>query len=614
MRWITGITFDNYRAFPMVYNKIEIPPGHHLLIYGENGSGKSSLYHGLRDFFQSSDIYKKYEVNHFSEKAGNKSGSIVVNIVELGGNKKPLTAVDTSFLYSEIDHGGNRFPEIIVANKLKGFLDYRRLLQTHLVETAQGKNPNLFSIIMEELLSDHYIPNPRGGVAQIRLADEWLPIKEKLDIPDRRKRDFKTAVAQLPILDGMLRPLLTNVFAETKRLLNTYFKSKIDLDIQFRLAYDAATGIITRDILLKILYAGEEIPSYQLFLNEARLSALAICIYLGAIKTRPLTAVGTPLGGNDTLKVLFLDDIFIGLDTGNRIPLLEILQKEFILADYQLFISTYDRYWFETAKNWFETEHCSVKSIELFADDQDNNPLTPDIPMVVDPSLGNLAKAKVYFQHRDYPSSANWLRKACEAELKRIMPRHLLLTVDNNTDEVKVINKLDTLVNNFDKYVATNGLNSVPFHHFKTYKKILLNPLSHDDLETPHYAREIRDGIALVEELQKIKTKEIVSAKGSKLKPMKLGMRDQVTGAMHIYQIVVLENLQIIKQDAGTIELSNVECLIIELGVERQFASLKFAFNQMWIERGYVLPVNYSDFYNNIKVSNKKHLITLMQF
>lgn len=43
MRWITGVTIDNYRVF-FKPETIFIPQGQHLLIYGENGSGKSLLY------------------------------------------------------------------------------------------------------------------------------------------------------------------------------------------------------------------------------------------------------------------------------------------------------------------------------------------------------------------------------------------------------------------------------------------------------------------------------------------------------------------------------------------------------------------------------------------
>jgi len=46
-------------------------------------------------------------------------------------------------------------------------------------------------------------------------------------------------------------------------------------------------------------------------------------------------------------KVLFLDDIFIGLDIANRLPLLSILENEF--PEYQVFITSYDKPWFEHA-------------------------------------------------------------------------------------------------------------------------------------------------------------------------------------------------------------------------------------------------------------------------
>jgi hypothetical protein len=105
-------------------------------------------------------------------------------------------------------------------------------------------------------------------------------------------------------------------------------------------------------------------------LNEARLSALAISIYLAGI-------IITPQLGLE-FKILFLDDIFIGLDMSNRLPLLKILcefrkpiisqlvneesgeivrtiaeidgmkqyDPEPFFVNHQIFITTYDRNWF----------------------------------------------------------------------------------------------------------------------------------------------------------------------------------------------------------------------------------------------------------------------------
>ena len=80
-------------------------------------------------------------------------------------------------------------------------------------------------------------------------------------------------------------------------------------------------------------------------LNEAKLSAIAISIFLGAIiKQSPFSP---------DLKPLFLDDILIGLDNENRMKLLELLKEtdvpdaNKVFKDFQIFITTYDRHWVE---------------------------------------------------------------------------------------------------------------------------------------------------------------------------------------------------------------------------------------------------------------------------
>ena len=52
MKRISAIEFVNYKAFYLSgdENKIVIPNGKSVLIYGENGSGKSSIYEGLNNF------------------------------------------------------------------------------------------------------------------------------------------------------------------------------------------------------------------------------------------------------------------------------------------------------------------------------------------------------------------------------------------------------------------------------------------------------------------------------------------------------------------------------------------------------------------------------------
>jgi len=47
---ITGIEIANYRGFAGDSFRLTLNQGENLLIYGENGSGKSSFYNSLKDF------------------------------------------------------------------------------------------------------------------------------------------------------------------------------------------------------------------------------------------------------------------------------------------------------------------------------------------------------------------------------------------------------------------------------------------------------------------------------------------------------------------------------------------------------------------------------------
>ena len=52
---LTAIEIHNYRAYRGTF-RLELPKGENLLVYGENGAGKSSLFHTLRTFLEAPDI------------------------------------------------------------------------------------------------------------------------------------------------------------------------------------------------------------------------------------------------------------------------------------------------------------------------------------------------------------------------------------------------------------------------------------------------------------------------------------------------------------------------------------------------------------------------------
>lgn len=275
-------------------------------------------------------------------------------------------------------------------------------------------------------------------------------------------------------------------------------------------------------------------------LNEARLSALALCIFLSGIiiKSRQKTKI----------KFLFFDDIFIGLDTSNRIPLLKILNDFKVVEwkedtnptsglienqliknpdgsikynpkpffeDYQIFITTYDYFWFETAK--FYLSNSKWQTVEMYS--HTSSDVDFDIPLIISPSTNYYEKAVIYFKknkdYKDYPASANYLRKEFENQFKRLLyDKYLLKNGDKGT--LLLREELGELRESFEQMFTDLKLDYTPFVNLHLYTKTTLNPLSHDNLSKPVFKRELQESFLLADELIKI-NKELLIPKGTKV-------------------------------------------------------------------------------------------------
>lgn len=120
---ITNIEITNYKAF---YGTHEITVGgKNLFIYGENGSGKSSLYYALKDFFQSSieDIDLNNLENIFIPEDEKDKTSIKVTFKpdRQGQKKGPIY----SFTTTVNDSREPQDTSIRDGNSLKSFLTYK---------------------------------------------------------------------------------------------------------------------------------------------------------------------------------------------------------------------------------------------------------------------------------------------------------------------------------------------------------------------------------------------------------------------------------------------------------------------------------------------------------
>ena len=470
---ITEIEIKNFKAFYGTYRINLRKSGKNLLIYGENGSGKSSLYFALKLFLESGDDPShRFEnsQNIFIEDPG---------YIKLGFRTDPQSRLETYEWSDSVKETNHQL--IIEASKAKGFLDYKDLLKTHYVH--HGNNTvDVFDLLVKTLLANTVNIEGRS------LEENWTAIQSPYP-----RRNATSQIATLERLIENFNNELTNRLAEVQPKASEILgKFGHNLDIQFDfpgIKYNRATKELdNQEILLKVEFFDIDIPRHHHFLNEARLSAIAIAIYLSSILIQP----------ESSLKILALDDVLIGLDMSNRLPVLDILDEYF--SDYQIFLTTYDKAWYEIVKQ--RTSDAEWEYAEFYSETTDEF----EIPIYAQ-DKPYLDKAKAYFAANDYKACVIYLRTAFEIAIKRFC--------DKKNLQVRYCeNPKDLTSEDFWTPIKTGTLrDGTPFleqcfiKKIELYRSIILNPLSHSRI-VPEVKREISDAIEAVEKLEaKLETK-----------------------------------------------------------------------------------------------------------
>jgi energy-coupling factor transporter ATP-binding protein EcfA2 len=493
---IKKIEIRDYKAFYGL-NEFNVA-GKNLFIYGENGSGKSSFYYALKDFFQSSTETLDYDEteNIFLTKAQKGKGFIEVTF----NPDKDGTATDKKYTVKKSSKNTYVAGDTSIrdAIKLKSFLTYKHLLSIHHIK--RENEIDLFELLVKGVLK-HFKSVAITGTKE--LGELWDDVEvaigketnQAFNITAKKKEvdeaidKFNTAFKKL-----FERNSIENIMKFAQPILDK-FGHNIEIELNYTQARpNTAYNAIERNhVRAKVKYLGKEIPKPHIFLNEARLSAIAISVYLGMVKRH---VQGIPC------KVLFLDDIFIGLDISNRLPLLKILDTEF--PNYQVFITTYDKPWYEFVKSTYLDGNNAWKSFEFYARRARKG---FEIPIVRENKSNShiqnyIDKAEDYFNQADNKAAGVYLRSAFEFILKRFCYEKVPVTFYLDNSKMKT-DTLWTAVKKFKQDKPTRcGLTPATSAQIDHYTSLVLNPLSHHDLNKHEITTEIQGALTTIKTLK----------------------------------------------------------------------------------------------------------------
>ncbi|PKL05927.1 MAG: hypothetical protein CVV53_06935 [Spirochaetae bacterium HGW-Spirochaetae-9] len=234
---ITHIKIKGYRFFS---SPIELSiDGKNLLLYGENGTGKSSIYRAL-------GLLAGKNIDKISGEKNVFSPEEMPEIEFAFSDSKTLTFDSDS---TEIPLGFEYLKPLALFVPL---LDYKRLLRIHFSSIGEGERINIYNML-RDLFSMYPVGDKGTKLSEIRNFPEYFSAFESLI-----NREL------LPKINDFI-----GVFDKDFSIDKFEFTTEID-----------ESGRPEPRISILIDYRETLIERYHSFLNEARLSALAISLYL----------------------------------------------------------------------------------------------------------------------------------------------------------------------------------------------------------------------------------------------------------------------------------------------------------------------------------------------
>ena len=531
MSKIKTIKINNFKFFT---NDIPLElEGKHLLLFGENGSGKSSIYWALYTLFQAAIKDKVDDFQKYFKHPNDSEESLIniyaeANIVDDVKDYKSFIEVETTdnktYRVSQLDTAINGDTEAIEVTMASDFLNYKVLYKFQ--DFWNGEQ-----IDFADIFAGYILPYIKFTSFEIRgkqlsnAYEMWQEItkgpgtttnsKGKIIQVYKHSEEYRSFQRFSEHFENEMRSLIDFINANAPEILK-----ELGYNIDFHLEYEPHTHhkkdvqyeYAPFKIVLKITsYLGKTISIHrpQSFLNEAKFTAIAIAIRLAVLKKRINTETSV-------LKFIVFDDIMISLDMNNRDKLIEYLlsAKSDFTKNYQLLFLTHD-------KNLYDFLYFKIKKLdsldnwkrkEIFIGKDEEK----EYPIIIDSEIEFIDKAKKHFEANDYVAASIYIRKELEKIVGERLPDELKYKSDGN------FLSLQTLWDRMnERYNAIN--NPIPkaiISLFEESKLFVLNPQAHyQNYSFPIYKIELEKAFELIDKLNAVSILErkILLAKGMEL-------------------------------------------------------------------------------------------------
>lgn len=527
MAAISKIRINGFKAFPKEFELVL--NGKNLLMYGENGSGKSSIYYALHALLQSQyhDKGAIYFDKNSPESIVNKDAITAEPYIEI-----ELEGSKTKYRLSK--KGYEEFPHQPISplrdmNAGCVFINHKFLFRTFSFRNSEYID--LFPVFIKDILPFALTQDKAEYIGTI--YDDIMKGIRRHGKSNQLEDSYKKRIERFNI---EVRHIINHINSNVSEIYNRNFRDENERRLKIVLEFDdnrdrvplsnksywlrcdyryqlvnkagnwepkrisSGYEILQPSIILKVeeetndTYQSIEKP--QTYFNEARLTAIAL-----SVRFSLLEIIAAADG-----RFMALDDMLISLDMSNRMKVIKYLFGV-AASRYRLYVFTHDRLLFTS----FQKYICLNKLQDdwvcggIYMHDRDNSidfKRCSPYPVFIEGKDAELEAREYYIMH-DYPACGQKLRKWCEDILSKLYPDSLLKMRDTRTGKT-VDTSLNDRIMLLNDYCKKESIDFDEFKDLKIYKDNILNTVSHYDIYSPIYGNEILSIMRILSKLEQI--------------------------------------------------------------------------------------------------------------